>query len=284
MKKLFIIIFVLIHSVSLYSQLSWEKKIVNSTLNFEIVQFLNSQTGYISGNHVSNYWSSNIYKTTNSGNDWFTTGLSTVGRNSGIYFINASTGLASKFNPPGFGTLIRTGDGGISWQIIKTLEGDSPSGVYFFDVLNCYYFYSSLNKSTDSGFNWLSITGSFEHRAEMLFVDTNNGYFCTDVRLYRTTNGGYIWNQIYYTNYLPTINDLVFLDSLNGYFAGKLSTGAIFKTTNGGYNWNLVFTTTERLRKVIFPTYNVGYALGDSNRIYRTSNAGNNWISQYLDS
>ncbi|MFZ4590994.1 MAG: YCF48-related protein [Ignavibacteria bacterium] len=286
MKELIsLIVFALMFSSFLYSQSSWEKKIVDSTMNFSGVQFLNSQTGYICGNHVSANYNSCIYKTTNSGNNWIKVSQD-GGINYGIYFVDEYTGFASLYYSgfPGSGKLARTSDGGSSWQAVHWITGGSHQNLYFYNNLNGYYTgYERIVKSVDGGFNWLDISVPSTYVLKELFVDVNKGYYLSwDNRVFRTTNGGYNWNQIYITNYI--LDDMVFTDSLNGYLSGILSSGSILKSTNGGSIWNLVYSTNEEITKLKFPTFYVGYALGDSSRVFRTSNAGYNWFTQNLDS
>jgi len=288
MKKLItLILFTSIFSGSLYSQSSWEKIIVDSTYNFSKVQFLNSQTGYVCGNHISIVYNSSIYKTTNSGNNWVKV-YQINARNKGMHFFDASTGITSItfYGLTAGGSLRKTSNGGSTWQAIYSYAYGSIPGLYFLNNLTGFSTsYYRINKTVNGGYNWsiINIPSNYV-RNHIFFIDTNIGFYLSvDRRIFKSTNGGDNWNLL---NYLSdyALNDLLFLDTLNGYLAGGQTNGTILKTTNGGYNWFVVHTAFEAFTKVKFITFNVGYAIGNSNKIYRTSNAGYNWTTQILDS
>jgi photosystem II stability/assembly factor-like uncharacterized protein len=83
------------------------------------------------------------------------------------------------------------------------------------------------------------------------------------------------------------INDIFFLDSLNGWAVTNGSfntndTAYIFKTTNGGGNWLINFSSVEKLNVVQFINESTGYVGGGSNgsamlSFLKTTNAGMNW-------
>ena len=123
----------------------------------DAVQFLNSNTGYVSGK-LSFSTLLSIYKTTDGGINWLTlNNLSGIGPTN-ICFINVDTGWISD-EASGAGGLYKTTDGGTSWQ---QQLGSSfiPSRIFF------------LNKDT----GWV---------------------ICNNYNLLRTTNSGVNWGQIY---------------------------------------------------------------------------------------
>lgn len=83
------------------------------------------------------------------------------------------------------------------------------------------------------------------------------------------------------------VNDIFFLDSLNGWLVTDGSfngndTSYIMSTTNGGDNWTIQNSKKEKLTSIQFLDMNTGYAAGGSNgttamSIYKTTNAGINW-------
>ncbi|HEX2786571.1 MAG TPA: T9SS type A sorting domain-containing protein [Ignavibacteria bacterium] len=83
------------------------------------------------------------------------------------------------------------------------------------------------------------------------------------------------------------INDIFFLDSLNGWAVTNGSfntndTAYIFKTTNGGDNWLINFSSVEKLNVIQFVNENTGYVGGGSNggamlTFLKTTNTGLNW-------
>ena len=94
----------------------------------------------------------------------------------------------------------------------------------------------------------------------------------------------------WYQQTLPVndqINDIFFLDSLNGWIVtlGSTSnndTGYILHTTNGGENWSIQLSKAQYLSVIQFLDLNTGYAAGGTgggfDRMYKTTNGGDNWI------
>ena len=94
----------------------------------------------------------------------------------------------------------------------------------------------------------------------------------------------------WYQQTLPVndfINDIFFLDSLNGWAvtngsASTNDTAYILRTTNGGDNWQIQKAKEEKLNSIQFLDINNGYAAGGSNgttfiSFYKTTNGGINW-------
>ena len=94
----------------------------------------------------------------------------------------------------------------------------------------------------------------------------------------------------WYQQILPVadqINDIFFLDSLNGWIVTKghtnsNDTGYILRTSNGGTNWIIQFRQNINLNVIQLVNSDVGYAGGGSGSgtrfMYKTTNGGNNWI------
>jgi len=79
-----------------------------------------------------------------------------------------------------------------------------------------------------------------------------------------------------------TLNDVCFVDSLNGWVVGDSST--ILKTTNGGRNWIKQSSpvTTTSLSQVQFVSNTVGFIVSAGGLILSTSNSGENWNVSYI--
>ena len=94
----------------------------------------------------------------------------------------------------------------------------------------------------------------------------------------------------WYQQTLPVndfINDIFFLDSLNGWIVtdgdnNPPDTGYILHTTNRGENWIIQYSKPQSLRVIQFLDLNTGYTAGGTgsgtDRIYKTTNGGDNWI------
>ncbi len=96
------------------------------------------------------------------------------------------------------------------------------------------------------------------------------------------------WNQIYISTFTDpfVLSSISFVNSNTGY--ATRGDSSIIKTTNGGLNWNVIpGTNNYHLERISFTSPNYGYAIGNRNfslsYILRTSNGGNNWISNSIN-
>ena len=139
-----------------------------------------------------------VYKTTDTGNTWVNVYHDPNGQ-AGVYysyFFNDMKGYVIT----GLGTVAKTYDGGASW----------------------------IQKAT----NIISPPVNGEDFNLIQFVDSLTGYFPCRYGLYKTTDGGSTWNNIFARG--GRLNIIKALDANNAYY---VSDSAIFKTTNGGQSW-----------------------------------------------
>ena len=142
-------------------------------------------------------------------------------------------------------------------------------------------------KTTDGGQTWNTQTsGTPENLQEVYFIDQNNGWVIGDWNnlgntLLKTTNGGSTWQltdpdlttKRYY-------EDIQFVGSSNGWIVG--ASCKILHTTDGGLNWTnqSVGTTTPTLQAVFFINTTTGWVASDDGRIWKTTDSGANWVLQ----
>ena len=90
----------------------------------------------------------------------------------------------------------------------------------------------------------------------------------------------------WYQQTLPVndfVNDIFFLDSLNGWVVtnsnGGSDTGYIIKTSNGGSNWDIQLYTFNSIFAIQFLDINFGYAVGGNGvaKVFKTIDGGINW-------
>ena len=92
----------------------------------------------------------------------------------------------------------------------------------------------TIMKTTDGGGNWSLKNINTTAFLSSVSVADNNIVLASNRNIYRTSNGGDNWTQVY-TN---SGNLSIFLDfptRSTGYAAGGI--GIILKSTNGGVNW-----------------------------------------------
>jgi photosystem II stability/assembly factor-like uncharacterized protein len=203
------------------------------------MQFLNANTGfYRLGN--------TLYKSTNSGYNWAQLPLIGILVNS-MNFVDVNTGWACGYtNSPLKPRVIKTINGGNTWDTI-------PVPLDYSIV----YSFSFINNNT----GWISKT----------FSTYPMGYYS---KIFGTTNGGQSWADLR-TDTNVIYSKISFLNNLTGWTSG---TNKFIKTTNGGNSW-INMQTNIATPMFQFIDVNTGWAAG-SGLIYKTTNGGLNWYSQ----
>jgi photosystem II stability/assembly factor-like uncharacterized protein len=237
--------------------------------------FPNSNTGYAVG--------TNIYKTTNFGDNWVFQSNPVPYILEGVYFPNVNTGYACGENK-----LIKTSNGGNNWFVINIPLSNfyHLKAIFFTDTLTGYIVglkYASdtsvFLKTTNGGINWIyqlfpaNTWGKF---SSLFFINANTGIVASTGNfvgsILKTTDAGSNWNQIMIPT-ANTVNSLYFPSASTGY--GACYGGQIIKTTNGGNNWFLQNTGTGSILYGIFFVNNLtGYAGGDNSTVLKTIDGG----------
>lgn len=278
--------------------LTWSHKTTNGGLNWTAlivpdigpvskVQFLNVNTGYFSG-------FSNIYKTTNSGANWFVINpVNTFNRINYFYFFSENTAYVGTYDSYFF----KTTNGGANWSsiLIPYYTFNSYYGINnfsFTDLQNGSALIHShiIVKTTNAGINWSLHTNSFNLYTPLKaieFIDNNTAILggwgtSNDFVLHKTTNGGLNWLGLLpynYQNATGYIYDIDFTSALTGYaVGGGGSKGYVYKTINAGNNWiKMDSIPSGTLYSCFFLNDNTGYAPGYNGEILKTTNGAVSW-------
>jgi len=236
-------------------QTFWLKQPSPTTKNLKNVFFINSNTGWISGD------SGFIARTTNSGVNWT---IQNTGINNDIqafYFINERLGWA------------------VSWEIFP----DSTS-----------FLGTKILKTTDGGNQWISYMYPEENRfmKTVYFIDSARGFLAgAPISIFYTTDAGARWGAADTDTTLILgfpIENLKFFDSQTGYACGGFRdlAGSMWVSSNGGLNWKATVVGPEPLNDVyIFSGTKAIAAGGDfeyGSSTVKTSNQGLSWIYDTL--
>jgi len=195
----------------------------------------------------------------------------------------------------------------------------STSNSYLYDIIftdgnNGYCVGSNdrIFKTINSGISWSEYavsSNSYNSLLSVKFINNNTGYACGGLMdtyamlkyrfIYKTTNQGANWftcwnSPDFAMNYYISLS--VFSgDTLYACARGQYDLGGSFgffeKTTNGGTNF-LINTLGPGYNSMQFINYYTGWTsafyiddIGNrKDYIYKTTDAGANWIIQYLDS
>jgi len=181
-------------------------------------------------------------------------------------------------------TLLKTTDGGQTWTAIE----DSLIGKVLFDVrcLNENQVFASgldgkVIYSWNAGLEWnvyqLSPWAPI-HAIEFLGQDKliavgGNGY--DDGYIFQSNDFGQNWMLIDTFDY--ELRDVQFTSELVGYACGY---GTVLKTEDGGASWDFTDASGDFFVSLDFPSAEVGYAVGRTGQIIKTSDAGTTWTHQ----
>ncbi len=151
-------------------------------------------------------------------------------------------------------------------------------------------------RTTNNGSLWQNVSGNgipnTVQLVSMACIDANNaltaGYIGTTTYVYRTTNAGANWTQVF-TQANGFIDAVCMTSTTTGFMAGDPVSmrWSLWKTTNGGANWDSTglylpaATASEAGWNNSMVCYQNEIWLGTNNsRIYFSSNNGTNWIVQ----
>ncbi len=151
-------------------------------------------------------------------------------------------------------TIIKSTDGGDTWNTIRDVNGRWLKGAFFIDADKAFAVGSkgTIIKTTDGGNNWTPVNSPVND------VEFNAVYFINS-----TT--GFIVGGNY-----------VMFDTLT-------SQRTILKTTDGGANWNVILNEPGGwLTAIDFIDQNTGYIAGDGATLYKTGNGGNTWVRELV--
>ncbi|MHA1427872.1 MAG: M50 family metallopeptidase [Candidatus Helarchaeota archaeon] len=216
-----------------------------------------------------------------------------------IYFLDTSNGwIVSKS-----GHLLRTCNGGKSWEKITLEFIDSPVQVQFVSTKIGWIRGSSgkLYVSNDGGSHWkLQIDDVDKRFTNIYFINETIGWGYT----YRgavlsTNNGGYAWELKMsvpqfeippdpppWGYYISILEDIFFLNEVYGWVIHQNNyssnpTNTVYYTNNSGNSWiSYSIPTRVHLQKVVFIDQLNGWVIGDGGIIFYTNSSGANWYNQ----
>lgn len=191
-----------------------------------------------------------------------------------LFFVNEKTGWAwgGGQRGPGYfqpGILLRTSDGGQSWQTLGFPFGNNLVALQFADAERgwtceqkgpCY-------RSDDGGRSWkqlktrgdLSVNGLHFSNRDHGWVVSNSGYAL------RTSDGGATWTYRR-TGTAADLRDVFFLNPNRGWIVGNR--GTILSTTNAGDDWHkLNANVADDLTRVQFIGPTLGWAVGNNGAV-----------------
>jgi photosystem II stability/assembly factor-like uncharacterized protein len=224
-----------------------------------------------------------LWNSTNGGVDWTQKNLNYSGRIYGIDFINKNVGWAVGEQ----GLILRTQDGGTSWNMIKTVH--NLYAVHFINGTSGFAVgdNGTMLMSSNEGNTWKLLSGSGTRNSlySVIFFDKNIGLAVgSGGTIMHTTTGGELWSDYYISlnSSSTSWTSICFPDTSTGYLLGN-GFNNILKTSNSGKSW----TWTDRqsswyINSAFFINPTNGWLAGEKGVIgYRTGkDMWNAWTSQ----
>lgn len=207
-----------------------------------------------------------------------------------VYFLNEDTGWIAGSN----GTLLKTSDGGKSFQKQKNVTQDTIRQIYFTDEKNGWLLCerdlfdrgsnssSYLLKTTNGGATWEKVDFTGKTRIAKIFFSKNDfGLAIGEAgSLFAMQDEKEEWKRIA-TPVPYLLLDGVFTDDFHGTIVG--GGGTIIFTEDAGLSWkkaSIFGNLDSKLNSVFYINQKNGWTVGANGQIFQTINGGKNWRKQ----
>ncbi len=162
----------------------------------------------------------------------------------GIDFVNKDTGWACG----DLGAIIKTTDGGKSWNVIPTNTTKPILRVRSYNgkTVIASGYNGLILRSTDSGETFEQVETGVDSLFDLWGLDLVNdtlGWACGATALLKTTNDGRSWVRVNTAGYTGNLWWIDFLNENYGFIAAD---GNVLKTTDGGNNWEIIQAGDEK--------------------------------------
>lgn len=274
--KTYIIIGFLVFRALCFAQWTTISVVVNT--NFQDVQFVNENVGFVSGTLGA------FLKTTDNGLTWANINNTGTLSSFKFHFPSETVGYALGNN-----SLFKTVDQGTTWYSLPIINTFDKKNIFFINESTGFFLaaYGVIFKTTDGGISWTNIQTNCDStivEEDIHFADQNTGYFggwygnCAS----KTIDGGATW-QVLPNSLLYQIYSIYFPTATVGYMAGYSSgqMKGIQKTEDGGTTWVAQNTPTSTYTSIFCIDTNTCYAVGPAGVIIKTTDGGTNWLQQY---
>ena len=199
-----------------------------------------------------------------------------------VFFIDQLTGWAVG----DAGTIMKSTDGGLSYDLINFPTHQNFSAVEFFNTDTGLIASSSgmILKTSDGGMSWNQVeTGINGNFTDMCFINSNTAWLSTDDgTIIKSMDYGDSW-QLVFSDTSRQFNSISFVDENHGWAAGAIDTyyAGIVRTSDGGVNWTgLELTFEHDFLDICFTDSLIGYAsfITDYEHfLAKTTDGGETW-------
>jgi photosystem II stability/assembly factor-like uncharacterized protein len=260
---------------------NWSLKWADNTCEIRDLSFINPGIGwalaYSNGYYPPGNDRNFFLKTTDGGDNWILLDSIQQFYFNKLDFINDSVGFIAGAGTP---NLMKTKDGGLTWQPSPHASDAGLTDVFFTDINNGYSCGNNFYYTHNSGAGWQFTYCYKSYKVGM--YDPQNGWTISMDKVYKVSNGGQ--NVDYqFTFDKSVLADISVVDSSNAIVAGK--DVCIYSTRDGGQTWlEKSSGSADNLNCVFFLNENDGWAGGEERTLLITHNGGQNWSYHDLGS
>jgi photosystem II stability/assembly factor-like uncharacterized protein len=274
---------------------NWSVSTAGTSTSLWSVCFPDISTGYAVGVYGS------LRKTTDGGSTWTLLDSYPRFQFVSVSFFDSNNGVASGYSSAsGMNMMFSTHDGGSTWDSTQTSNIIISTCITGAGHAHGAGDYGILLKTSDGGTSWQPEWVCVTNRTIrcLQFIDSNTGYGAGGLSsntvpdstgfIVKTSDGGMNWTAQAVPVATSQLNSIFFTDVSKGVAVGNYST--ILKTTDGGITWRRIpFTsmyTNERFTSVFFVNSTTGYIVSNKGSILKSLDGGESWqkISSYSGS
>jgi photosystem II stability/assembly factor-like uncharacterized protein len=196
-----------------------------------------------------------------------------------LYFVSADTAFAVGGVDYESEKILRSTNGGLSWDSLPPYYGQAILGVDFFDRLHGFTagIAGKILRTEDGGRSWWIYTMDFYNNLHAVSVLSERTVLAVgggsrgEGEIWRSTDGAASWSV---DTFDFELLDLVFVDERVGYACGY---GAVLKTVDAGQSWRQLDVDGDLFGSISFPHPDTGYVVGRTGHIARTLDGGEHW-------
>lgn len=279
--------------------LNWEQTGFSSWYHPKRLHFINDTTGFI-GNTQSQYY----FKTHNTGETWDSVRVLPAIHNfslTDIVFLDEDTGFvggAINTMTNSDNLILRTTNGGISWNQVYSHSHNSTKNIYFFDsqkgfAVGTRFYDNMILWTEDGGLSWheSNIPYSFSNLTSISFLENGEG-FCigNNGQILKSDDWGNNWFiQYQWEFHTAKINDAQVVDETTVFIGtetiggGGVLSGSVFKSTDSGNTWESIFSLWP-FSRIQFLNTEFGVAIGPGfGEVYKTIDGGELWETKIIN-
>lgn len=241
------------------------------------VDFVDNKNGWACSRNA-------ILGTTNGGETWEIKYIEDLdeGRFRDIQFLNQNTGfvVGGKGSFGSIGVLLKTNDGGESWQEATPQSLSTLTHISIVNDKNIWVcgFGGTILFTTDIGLTWtkrnLNISPS-PSLTRIQFIDQKNGWTSSRddyLGFYITIDGGRNWLGISEESFkiIGGVQSFYFIDNKRGWMC-NFPFDRILRTTDGGLTWQYDSEIRQKINSFFFVENKTGWAIGSNGSILKYS-------------